>query len=67
MLMTEEVGVKVEAWVWYRRSAWLLGALLLVVGIIDGNAALMALGPVILAFAALMPGWLRRRQGPHSP
>jgi hypothetical protein len=56
-----------ETRIWYWRAGWILGALLLVVGLIDGNPVVIALGPVILALAALMPGWLRRHQGPHSP
>jgi hypothetical protein len=65
--VAEEVEVNLEASIWYWRAGWILGAVLLVVGIIEGNAALIALGPVILALAALMPRWLRRQQGPHSP
>lgn len=53
--------MKPQAWIWYWRFGWVLGAALLVLGIVNGDVLLIVLGLVGFVAAAVMPRWWRRR------
>jgi hypothetical protein len=51
---------KAEGWIWYWRAGWIVGPALLILGIAIGDAALIALGIVILVLTPAIISLLRR-------
>jgi hypothetical protein len=56
----ESAMTKAEGWIWYWRAGWIVGPALLILGIAIGDAALIALGIVILVLTPAIISLLRR-------